>query len=139
MTDINNTTVQDLRTWYDRWYAPNNATLVVVGDVDPDEVHTLAKKYYGDIERREIIPPKPQHETPQKGTRHVKVEAPAEVPLVMMGYKSPALVDVIGTENEWEPYALEVLSSVLDGGSSSRMSRETVSYTHLTLPTICSV
>ena len=126
MTDINNTTVQDLRDWYDRWYAPNNATLVIVGDVEPSAVHALTKKYYGGIERREIIPPKPQHETPQKGVRHIKVEAPAEVPFVMMGYKAPALVDVIGTETEWEPYALEVLSSVLDGGSSSRMSREMI-------------
>lgn len=126
MTDIESTTVDDLRDWYDRWYAPNNATLIVVGDVDPDAIHDMAKKYYGGIERREIKLPKPQHETRQSGMRHIKVEAPAEVPLIMMGYKAPALVDVVGTENEWEPYALGVLSSVLDGGNSSRMSREMV-------------
>ncbi|MGB1009508.1 MAG: M16 family metallopeptidase [Thiolinea sp.] len=126
MTDLNNMTVADLRTWYDRWYVPNNATLVVVGDVDPDEIHAMAKKYYGDIEPGEIVPPKPRNETRQSGPRHVKVKAPAEVPYVMMGYKTPALVDVLGTEAEWEPYALEVLSSVLDGGSSSRMTREMI-------------
>ncbi|MGB1256142.1 MAG: M16 family metallopeptidase [Thiolinea sp.] len=126
MTDLNNMTVADLRTWYDRWYVPNNATLVVVGDVDPDEIHAMAKKYYGDIEPGEIVLPKPRNETRQSGPRHVKVKAPAEVPYVMMGYKTPALVDVLGTEAEWEPYALEVLSSVLDGGSSSRMTREMI-------------
>ncbi len=126
MTDLDAMTVADLRTWYDRWYAPNNATLVVVGDVEPAEVHALAQQYYGPIERRTITPPKPQLETPQMGPRHVKVKAPAEVPFVLMGYKTPALVDVLGTESEWEPYALEVLSSVLDGGRSSRMSREMI-------------
>ena len=126
MTDIEHLQVNDLRAWYDRWYAPNNATLVVVGDVEPDEIYAMAQKYYGPIPAREIIPPKPQNETKQMGVRHIKVKAPAEVPYVMMGYKIPALVDLVGTEREWEPYALEVLSSVLDGGNSSRMSRELI-------------
>lgn len=124
MSDLESMKVEDLRGWYERWYAPNNATLVVVGDVEPDAIHALAKKYYGSIKPSEgIVAPKPQKETPQKGKRTVTVKAPAEVPYVMMGYKVPGM---LSAKEKWEPYALEVLSSILDGGSSSRMSREMV-------------
>lgn len=124
MSDLESMEVEDLRAWYERWYAPNNATLVVVGDVEPDAIHAMAKKYYGDIKPSDtIVPPKPQIETPQTGKRMITVKAPAELPYVMMGYKVPG---VLSAEEKWEPYALEVLSSILDGGSSSRMSREMI-------------
>ncbi|MEZ5448267.1 MAG: pitrilysin family protein [Thiolinea sp.] len=126
MTDLDNMQVEDLRGWYQRWYAPNNATLVVVGDVEPEKVHELAKKYYGGIQPSDIDAPKPRQETAQRGLREITVKAPAEVAYIMMGYKTPALVDLMGSEREWEPYALEVLGSILDGGSSSRMSRELI-------------
>nr|CAA6830671.1 MAG: FIG015547: peptidase, M16 family [uncultured Thiotrichaceae bacterium] len=126
MTDLDNMQVEDLQAWYERWYAPNNATLVVVGDVDPDEIHALAKKYYGEIKPSDIVASKPRTETPQRGLREIQVKAPAKVPYVMMGYKTPSLLDLKDTDRAWEPYALEVLSSVLDGGNSSRMSREMI-------------
>ena len=47
MNDLENMTVGDARDWYERWYVPNNAIVVVVGDVDHKEVFKLAKKYYG--------------------------------------------------------------------------------------------
>lgn len=124
MTDLDAMKVEDLRAWYERWYAPNNATLVVVGDVDPDKVHELAKKYYGPLKPTpDIAPPKPQVEVEQKGLRTLKVKAPAELPYIMMGYKTPA---VINAKEKWEPYALEVLASILDGGNSSRFARDLV-------------
>ncbi|CAA6825943.1 MAG: FIG015547: peptidase, M16 family [uncultured Thiotrichaceae bacterium] len=126
MTDLDNMQVEDLQAWYERWYAPNNATLVVVGDVQPAAIYALANKYYGDIKPSDIVAPKPRKETPQRGLRKVQVKAPAEVPYVMMGFKTPALIDLVGTDEAWEPYALEVLSSVLDGGSSSRMTKEMI-------------
>ncbi len=126
MTDLDNMQVEDLRAWYERWYAPNNATLVVVGDVEPAAVFELAKKYYGPIKPSELVVPKPQQETAQLGQRHVTVKAPAEVPIVFLGFKAPSLLDLKNTENKWEPYALDVLSSILDGGNSSRLSREMI-------------
>lgn len=126
MTDLDNMQVADLQSWYEQWYAPNNATLIVVGDVESDAIHALAKKYYGDIKPSEIAAVKPRTETPQLGLREIQVKAPAEVPYIMMGFKTPALIDLKGTDAAWEPYALEVLSSVLDGGSSSRMSKEMI-------------
>lgn len=124
MPDLDAMKVEDLRAWYERWYAPNNATLVVVGDVEPDKVFELAKKYYGPLKPTDNIPPpKPQTEVEQKGLRTLKVKAPAELPYVMMGYKTPAMVNA---KDKWEPYALEVLASILDGGNSSRFAKELV-------------
>ena len=60
--DIANYKVEDLQAWYQRWYAPNNATLVVVGDVKPTEVFALAEKYFAQLKPSEIVPIKPQTE-----------------------------------------------------------------------------
>ncbi|WMP16286.1 M16 family metallopeptidase [Thiothrix lacustris] len=124
MADLNAMKVEDLRAWYERWYAPNNATLVVVGDVDPANVYELAKKYYGPLKPTENIPvPKPQTEVVQKGLRTIKVKAPAELPYLMMGYKVPGMINA---NQKWEPYALDVLASILDGGNSSRLAKELI-------------
>ena len=123
MNDLENMELDDLQRWYKRWYAPNNAIVVVVGDVQPKEVLALAKKYFGPLKAEEIVPPKPRLEPPQKGRRHVIVQAPAEVPYTIMGYKVPVLKTA--TE-DWEPYALEVLANILDGGDSARLTRELV-------------
>lgn len=123
MSDIENYTVADLRDWYDRWYAPNNATLVVVGDVDPDAVHRMARRYFGPIKARELPEVKPRQETRQRGERRVIVRAPARVPAVLMGYKVPVLATA---EEDWEAYALLVAAGVLDGGESARFARNLV-------------
>ena len=124
MADLDAMKVEDLRAWYERWYAPNNATLVVVGDVEPDKVFELAKKYYGPLKPTASIPsPKPQTEVEQKGLRYVKVKAPAELPYIMLGYKVPSM---LSTSEKWQPYALEMLASILDGGNSSRLAKELI-------------
>jgi zinc protease len=123
MSDIENYTVADLRDWYDRWYAPNNATLVVVGDVEPDAVHRMARRHFGPIKPREVPEIKPREETRQRGERRVIVRAPARVPAVLMGYKVPVLATA---EEDWEAYALLVAAGVLDGGESARLARTLV-------------
>jgi zinc protease len=123
MNDLENMQLEDLQRWYQRWYAPNNAIVVVAGDVDPEAVLKLAKKYFGPLEPEVIVPPKPRIEPPQKGRRDLTVQAPAEVPYTVMGYKVPAVATA--TESR-EPYALEVLANILDGGDSSRLTRELV-------------
>jgi zinc protease len=123
MNDLENMELGDLQAWYQRWYAPNNAIVVVVGDVEPEAVLALAKKYFGPLKPEEIIPPKPRLEPPQKGKRYVNVQVPAEVPYTIMGYKAPVLKTA---EEDWEPYALEVLANILDGGDSARLTRELV-------------
>ncbi len=123
MNDLENMQLSDLQDWYQRWYAPNNAIVVVVGDVEPAAVLALAKKYFGPLKPEEIIPPKPRLEPPQRGKRYINVQAPAEVPYTIMGYKAPVLRTA---EEDWEPYALEVLANILDGGDSARLTRELV-------------
>jgi len=122
-SDLEQMKVEDLRAWYRTWYAPNNATLVVVGDVDPQQVFALAQQYFGPLQAEPISPPKHRDEPDQKGEKRLHVKAPAKEPYLLMGYKTPALGHADG---EWEPYALEMLASVLDGGSSARFSRELV-------------
>lgn len=124
MNDLENLKVEDLEHWYRKWYAPNNATVVVVGDVDPEEIHALAKRYFGPLKPSpDLNAPKPREEIRQRGVRRIEVEAPAELPYLLMGYKVPVLLTA---GEDWEPYALEVLAGVLDGGNSARLSRELV-------------
>lgn len=120
MEDLETMTIDDVRNWYKTWYAPNNATLVVAGDVEAEQVFRLAKQYFSPLPRSVIPPVKPRHETKQYGTRRLTVELPAKVPYLVMGYKAPIISRV---DEEWEVYALEVLAGVLDGGDSARFSR----------------
>jgi zinc protease len=123
MNDLDNMKIDQLAAWYKRWYAPNNATIVVVGDVDSGEVAKLAKQYFGGIAKAEIKPVKMTIEPEQLGEKRLKVKVAAKLPYLIMGYKVP----VINTVTEsWEPYALDVLAGVLDGGDSARFSRQLV-------------
>ena len=124
MDDLEQLTIEDLEAWYRRWYAPNNATLVVAGDVDPEAVHRLAQKWFGPLAPDEkLSPPKRRREVQQLGERRLTVRLPAEVPYVLMGYKAPSLLTA---EDPEEAYALEVLAGILDGGDAARLSRELV-------------
>jgi len=123
MEDLKNMEVDDLQQWYQQWYAPNNATLVVSGDVDPQQVKKLAKKYFGRIKAAKIRSIKPSKDIPQQGQKRLLLKAAAQVPYLIMGYKVPVLKTA---EEEWEPYALEVLAGILDGGNSSRISKNLI-------------
>ncbi|MBV5311611.1 pitrilysin family protein, partial [Chromatium okenii] len=121
--DLEQLQAADLREWYRLWYAPNNATLVVVGDVDPEQVFALATQYFGPLQAETITPPKLPIEPEQRGEKRLIVKAPAKEPYVLMGYKTPVVADAA---EAWEPYALEMLASILDGGNSARFARELV-------------
>ncbi|MBI3343569.1 MAG: insulinase family protein [Gammaproteobacteria bacterium] len=124
MDDLENMTLDDLKQWYKTWYAPNNATVVVVGDVQPEEVFALAKKYFGPLKPSKLMPLKPRREVEQKGLRRAIVKAPAELPYLIMGYQTPSLT--AAQDTDWEPYALEVLSGILSGGNSARLAKHLV-------------
>lgn len=124
MDDLENMTLDDLKQWYKTWYAPNNATVVVVGDVQPEAVLALAKKYFGPLKPSKLTPPKPRREVQQKGLRRAVVKAPAELPYLIMGYQTPSLTAT--QDADWEPYALEVLSGILSGGNSARLAKHLV-------------
>ncbi len=122
-SDIANYQVDDLQAWYELWYAPNNATLVIVGDVKADDVFVLAEKYFAGIKTSDIKPVKPQTEIEQHGVRKTTIKLAAKLPYILMGYKVPVLNTI---EDESEAYALEVLAGILDGGSSARLASKLV-------------
>ena len=121
--DVTGLTLDDLRRWYALWYAPNNATLVVVGDVRPEEVFQQAKKYFGPLKPSQLPSAKVQAEVEQLGTRRMTVKAPAKLPFLVMGYKTPSLRTA---QTESDAYALEVAAGILDGGNSARFSSRLV-------------
>lgn len=127
--DLRSITLEDLRDWYHLFYRPNNAVVVVVGDVDNGEVVALAKKYFGPIPGRDLTRPPIPSEPLQKEMRQTVVRVPAQVPYLLMGYHVPVHEQpaAIAADMEpWEPYALMVLAGVLDGGQSARLERELV-------------
>ncbi len=123
MNDLENMTIEDLREWYALWYAPNNATLVVAGDVDPAEVFRLAEKHFGPLAPSPRSRIKPRTEPPQRSERRVTVRVPAKLPVIYMGWHVPVLRTAEAT---WQPYALRVLAGLLDEGDSSRLQKELV-------------
>lgn len=123
MQDLEDMELADLADWYKRWYSPNNATLVVVGDVNAKNVFVLAEQYFGGIPTVNFKPVKNRTEVPQVGIRRAVVKQKAKVPYLLMGYKVPVLNSV---EDDADIYALEVLSGILSGGSSARLASRLV-------------
>jgi len=123
MNDLENMTATDARAWYESWYVPNNAYVVVVGDVDHEAVFELAEQHYGPLPARALPNRKPQDEPAQTGIRRLTVKAPAELPIVMMAYKVPVIRDVA---QDIDPYALEMLSAVLAGHEAARFSKNLI-------------
>jgi zinc protease len=121
MNDLENMTASDARDWYRSWYKPNNATVVIVGDVDAKKVLASVEKFYGSIEPQALPVRKPQIEPPQKGIKQVQVKAPADSTQLLMAWKAPRLEP--GKLDNYEPYALELLSAVLDGYDNARLNR----------------
>ena len=123
MDDLINMRWQDARDWYRAWYAPNNAYVVVAGDVDHREVFRLAEQTYGKHQARPLPIRKPQNEPQQTGQRRVTVKAPAQLPYILMAWKAPKLKNL---EADRDPYALEVLAALLAGNDAARFPKRLV-------------
>jgi zinc protease len=123
MNDLENMTVEDAREWYHTWYAPNNATIVVVGDVKAKDVQKLAQQYFGQLKAKKLPMRKPQVEPEQVGERRVVVKAPAKLPYLLIGFHAPSLNNPV---EDWEPFALEVLSGILSGTPTARLNQSLV-------------
>jgi zinc protease len=123
MDDLEAMTVADAKDWYRRWYAPNNATLVIAGDVKAAEVFALAQRYYGKIPKRVLPVRRHLIEPPQVGIKRLVVKAPAELPQLVMSYQAPMIRD---PAKDSQPYALEVLAGILNGNDSARLNKHLV-------------
>ena len=119
MSDIEHWTMDDLKHHFEMGYSPNNATMVVVGDVTSDEIFQLCEKYIEPIPTHTPPPPVTTVEPEQLGERRLVVHKPAELPLLMIGYHVPQT-------NNPDFYALNILRTVLFQGESSRMYQRLV-------------
>ena len=114
---------QQARDWYDRFYVPGNATLVIAGDVTAEQVRPLVEKFFADLPRGET-PPRPETTlNPPPGERRMTLRLPVRVPALYMSYNVPSLTTA---DHQDDFYALTMLGGVLDGGTSARMESNLV-------------
>jgi len=126
MSDIEHWTMDDLKHHFEMGYAPNNATMVVVGDVSAEEIFKLCEKYIEPIPTHAPPPPVTTVEPEQMGERRLVVHKPAELPLLMMAYHVPQT-------NSPDFYALNILRTVLVQGESSRLYQRLVDQDQIAL------
>jgi len=119
MTDIENITLDDLKNHYKVYYAPNNVTAVVAGDVNPKEVMKLMHKYYDDIPAQPPPPKLGTVEPEQRGERITYIHKIAQMPAFMVGYHIPEF-------GHPDTYSLSVAARVLFTGQSSRLYQKMV-------------
>ncbi len=119
MSDIEHWTIADLKHHFEMGYSPSNATMVVVGDVTPEEIFQLCEKFIEPIPWHAPPPPVTTVEPEQLGERRLVVHKPAELPLLIVGYHIPQT-------NSPDFYALNILRTVLFQGESSRMYQRLV-------------
>jgi zinc protease len=123
MSDLDALTADDARAFYQRWYVPANAAVVVAGDVDVAQVKTWAEKYYGDLPNRPVPARKPREEPVQTGLKRIAFKAPAEQATVTLAYKVPSFQLRADVKDDADALALTVLAAVLDGYSGARLER----------------
>ncbi|MGH7428736.1 MAG: M16 family metallopeptidase [Candidatus Methylomirabilaceae bacterium] len=117
--DLNAMTREDLKRHYDSYYVPNNATLLVVGDIKADALLPTITRLFEPIPRKPVPPPPAVTEPEQRGERRIIVRRDAQVPFVMAGYRMP-------NYTHEDSYPLTILESILSNGKSSRLYRSLV-------------
>jgi predicted Zn-dependent peptidase len=121
MEDLDAASLDDVRTFFRTWYAPNNAVLSIVGDVDPAEARGWVERYFGPIPANPAIPETRVEPLPLTlgGERRQVVEDQVPLPRVYAGYRTPEMGDE-------RLYALDIAAQVLAGGKGSRLHRRLV-------------
>jgi zinc protease len=117
--DLDAMTLDDLQRHYDTYYSPNNATLVVVGDINTESLLLTIKQLFEPIPRGPEPKPIATMEPEQKGERRFLLKREAQVPFVMIGYRVPNFTSE-------DSYALDILDSILSHGKSARLYQSLV-------------
>jgi zinc protease len=118
MKNLQNIQLEDIKKWYRDWYTPNNAILIIVGDVDSESTLLQVQKYFGDIPARKTPPRNDVLEFDRIGYRHMELNLPVQVPNLYMAWNVRSLVTA---KNPQDAYALTIIKSLLDSGISSRL------------------
>ena len=118
--DLDAANIADVKAFYEKYYAPNNAVLAVVGDVTPEEVFAKAEKYFGVIPRREV-PPKPEVSEPTQTAerRQVQQDKHAKLPAFAIGYRMPE-------RNSPDAIVAAVAGDLLNNGKASLLYQQLV-------------
>ncbi|AMB84094.1 peptidase M16 [Pseudomonas agarici] len=116
--DLERMSVRQLQDWYATWYVPNNATLVVVGDVTSTEVETLARRYFAGVPSRELPETRQPLELNAPGERRITLRTRNEFPSLVMAFNVPSLTTAT---NPHTAYTLRLLNELLGVGPSSRI------------------
>jgi zinc protease len=132
MSDIEHWTMEQLKHHFEMGYSPNNATMVVAGDVSPEEIFQLCEKYIEPIPTHAPPPPVTTAEPDQLGERRLIVRKPSQLPLLFVAYHIPQT-------NNPDFYALNILRTVLFQGESSRMYQRLVDKDQIALDVSSSV
>ncbi|MBI4517623.1 MAG: insulinase family protein [Deltaproteobacteria bacterium] len=119
MEDIRQSRLADLKEYFQQYYTPNNAVVIVAGDFDTAQLAAAIEKAFGAIAAGSPPPPVRAVEPPQQGERRVTVRREAQLPFVGLAYHVPNL-------HQPDAAAIEVLAGVLAGGKSARLYRELV-------------
>lgn len=119
MADLNRMKVEELRHWYESWYTPDNATLVVVGDVSADEVKALAQRWFGPVPKRITPAAKIPLELASPGERKITLHVRTQLPSLMYAFNVPGMATA---QKPRDVQALRLISALLDGGYSARLS-----------------
>lgn len=118
-SDLNAMALDDLKNYYDAYYSPNNATLVVVGDIKAELLLPTIKRLFEPIPKGPTPPRQHVTEPEQRGERRFIVKREAQVPFVIAGYRAPNYTSE-------DAYALAILEAILSHGKSSRLYRSLV-------------
>jgi len=119
MSDLRQISLADARAYFRTYYAPNNATLVLAGDLDPDAAYALVARHFGKIPRRPPPGPVDASEPPQDGERRITVRKNAELPAVLIGWHGVRAGDA-------DRPVLDVIERLLAGGNSARLYEDLV-------------
>jgi predicted Zn-dependent peptidase len=118
MSDIENLTRSKAEQFFHNYYAPNNAIVAIVGDIDTAKTVALVERYFGGIKPGAVVPPVTAEEPKQSGERRIELVAEAE-PTLIMGFHKPA----ISTPDD---YVFDVITMILGSGRTSRFYKKLV-------------
>ena len=119
MSDIEGITRADCERYFRTYYAPNNCTLVLVGDFDPATALREIERLYGPIPAGEALPPVATGEPPQKGERRAVIRYPSQAPALLAGFRGPAGHDP-------DSLVLDLIETALSSGEGARLKRALV-------------
>lgn len=123
MKNLQSIQLQEVQAWYKKWYRPNNAILVIVGDVDHQAALLQVQKYFGDIPKAPTPPRNDVLEFEQLGYRHMELSAAIQVPNLYMAWNVGSLATA---KNPQDAFALTIIKQLLDSGITSRLEQRLV-------------